>query len=128
MIRTESWDPNLWYVRGGGRTIEVRQTGEGWRLYWQEGMIELPLIPFNRRRKAIKAAKEVLGGWIADVQLGLFDRGFSPEDPDRLLSPVETAGRGKSASAGCNDGGSGKSGRDDGSDQTESKGNPAFAG
>jgi len=61
MIQIDQWQDDLTYIRGGGRVIEARRLPEGWILMWQAGRVkELPFHPFPSRRKAIKAAKQIL--------------------------------------------------------------------
>ena len=60
MIQIDQWQDDLTYIRGGGRVIEARRLPEGWELRWQAGNIELPFDPFPSKRKAIKAAEEIL--------------------------------------------------------------------
>lgn len=60
MIQIDQWQYDLTYIRGGGRVIEARRLPEGWVLMWQAGNIDLPFDPFPSKRKAIKAAEEIL--------------------------------------------------------------------
>lgn len=60
MIEVNSWQDDLTYIRGGGRVIEARRLPDGWVLMWQAGRIELPFDPFPTRKKAVKAAKQIL--------------------------------------------------------------------
>lgn len=60
MIEVNSWQDDLTYIRGGGRVIEARRLPEGWILMWQTGRAELPFDPFPTRKKAVKAAKQIL--------------------------------------------------------------------
>lgn len=61
MIQIDQWDDGLIYIRGGGRVIEARRRPEGWELRWQAARVkELPFNPFPTRKKAVKAAKQIL--------------------------------------------------------------------
>jgi len=61
MIEVNSWQDDLTYIRGGGRVIEARRLPEGWVLMWQAARVkELPFNPFPTRKKAVKAAKQIL--------------------------------------------------------------------
>ena len=61
MIEVNSWQDDLTYIRGGGRVIEARRLQDGWVLIWQSSRVkELPFDPFPTRKKAVKAAKQIL--------------------------------------------------------------------
>ena len=61
MIQTDQWQDDLIYIRGGGRVIEARRLSDGWVLMWQSARVkELPFNPFPTRKKAVKAAKQIL--------------------------------------------------------------------